>query len=155
MKTHWKTLKNPNYLGSWDLFNENGEAYQITTTITGVKKDMVHDGKGGQDECIVMGLKDYKPMILNSTNLKQVSKKYGNFIEDWNGKSITIGVEKIKAFGEMHDALRILKGLPDLNPKHPIWSKVKEAVDTGKSTIAQVRTKYELSKENETLLCLK
>ena len=148
-------IKEPKLLGSWYLFNDGGESYQITTKITGVKKESVHDGNGGQDECIVMGLDGYKPMILNSTNLKQISKKYGNFIEDWVGNSVTIGVEKIKAFGEMHDALRILNGLPELNTKHPVWSKVKEAIEKKLTTVAKIKTKYNLSNENETLLCSK
>jgi len=42
--------------------------------------------------------------------------------------------------------------LIDLTPEHPNWNKVKEAVTTGAFTIDQVRTKYNLSDENEKLL---
>jgi hypothetical protein len=48
-KTHFKKLRNPDYLGSWDLIDENGTVKNRAFTITGVKKEMVHDGKGGKD----------------------------------------------------------------------------------------------------------
>jgi hypothetical protein len=43
--------------------------------------------------------------------------------------------------------------LIELTPEHPNWLKVKEAVNSGKFTVQQVRSKYELSNDNEILLC--
>ena len=51
MKTHFKKLKNPDYLGSWDLMDQNGNAKNTILTIKEVKTEMVHDGKGGQENC--------------------------------------------------------------------------------------------------------
>lgn len=42
--------------------------------------------------------------------------------------------------------------LIELTPEHPNWEKVSEAVKSGKFTIEQVRTKYQLSDENATKL---
>ena len=42
-KTHYKVLRNPNYIGGWDLIDADK-----TVTITKVTKEMVHDGKGGE-----------------------------------------------------------------------------------------------------------
>jgi hypothetical protein len=42
--------------------------------------------------------------------------------------------------------------LIELNPAHPNWDKVKEAIKSGDFTIEQVRTKYNLSDENATKL---
>jgi hypothetical protein len=42
--------------------------------------------------------------------------------------------------------------LIELNPDHPNWGKVKEAIKSGDFTIEQVRTKYNLSDENATKL---
>ena len=42
--------------------------------------------------------------------------------------------------------------LIELNPDHPNWDKVKEAIKSGDFTIEQVRTKYNLSDENATKL---
>ena len=38
-KTHFKKLRNPNYIGGWDLIDADK-----TVTITKVTKEMVHDG---------------------------------------------------------------------------------------------------------------
>lgn len=42
--------------------------------------------------------------------------------------------------------------LIELTPEHQNWEKVSEAVKSGKFTIEQVRTKYQLSDENATKL---
>jgi len=42
--------------------------------------------------------------------------------------------------------------LIELNPYHPNWDKVKDAIISGDFTIEQVRTKYNLSDENATKL---
>lgn len=108
MKTHFKKLRNPNYLGSWDLMDDDGKIHNRVLKIKDVKKDKVFDGTGQQEECVVMYFEKVKPMVMNATNLKTVSKILGSpFIEDWIGNSIELTVKKIKAFGEFHDALRI------------------------------------------------
>jgi hypothetical protein len=49
-----------------------------------------------------------KPMILNKTNCKIIAKIHDTpYIEQWAGKSILIYAAKVKAFGEMVDALRV------------------------------------------------
>jgi hypothetical protein len=117
MKTHFKKLRNPNYVGSWDLADENGNFNDKVVTITSVAKDMVFDGKGGQEECVVVKFAEVKPMVCNSTNLRAISKNLGSpYIEDWAGKKITLTVQKVKAFGEVHDALRIKKYVEPTKP---------------------------------------
>ena len=152
MKTHFKKLKNPTYLGSWDLADENGKFIDKIVTLVDVKKEMVHDGNGGKEECVTATIKEGKSLILNATNLKTIAKVFdSNFIEDWAGKKIVLTVKKIKAFGEFHDALRVLPQAPkkeELNPTHPSWGAAKEAIKNGKTTIEQIKTKYTISDEN-------
>ena len=45
--------------------------------------------------------------------------------------------------------------LIELTPTHPNWQKVKDAITSEAFTIDQVKSKYQLSNENELLLCLK
>ena len=154
MKTHYKKLKNPNYIGSWDLTDKNGIVSDLVVKITDVKKDMVFDGKGGQDECVVINLENYKPLIANSTNLKTIASLYGNFIEDWQGQSIKLTVKRIKAFGEFHEAIRVVKEKvttlvkPEFTPKSPTWNDAKTALKNGSITLEQLLTKYTISDEN-------
>jgi hypothetical protein len=154
MKTHFKKLRNPDYLGSWDLTDENGNFKNRILTIKEVKKEMVHDGRGGQEDCVTVYFNESKPMIMNSTNLKTIHSTLGTpYIEEWQGKKIEITVQKVKAFGEVHDALRVVKTSLELSPNHPKWNGAKKAIKDGSVTINQVKKQYTISPENEKLLC--
>jgi hypothetical protein len=154
MKTHFKKLRNPDYLGSWDLADANGNFKNRILTIKEVKKEMVHDGKGGKEDCVTVHFTEAKPMIMNSTNLKTIYKSLNSpYIEDWSGKKIEITVEKVKAFGEIHDALRVVKTSLELDPKHPKWNGAKEAIKSGSVTIDAIKKQYTISPENEKILC--
>lgn len=110
MKTHFKKLQNPNYTGSWDLMDKDGNYIEKVVTIEKTMQQTVNNGSGGSEDLPVIHIKGMKPVVLNSTNIKAVARITGsNFIEDWVGKEITLYVQKVKAFGEMHDAIRIKK----------------------------------------------
>lgn len=120
-----KMGKNPNYLGSWDL--EEQPNREITLTIAKiVDEGVVTSGK--EERCTVCYWTDkaFKPMILNVTNKKTIAKLYHTKDTDkLAGKPVVIGIDEVKAFGGVHDALRIRKRIP----------KVAEAVkcaDCGK-----------------------
>jgi hypothetical protein len=103
--THWKKLTNPNYIGAHDL--QPGQELKIT--IESVAQEMVKNMEGKDESCIVAKIKGAKkPMILNKTNCKLIAKVTESpYIEDWAGKSIIIYVAKVRAFGEMVEALRV------------------------------------------------
>ena len=147
--THWKKLQNPLYLGSYD-FQPNEER---TVTVKDVKREMVKGQDGTEEHTIVHFVEDYKPMIMNATNSKMLTKlSESPYVEKWIGTSFKLVVVKIKAFGEFIDALRIksekvVKLLPELVLDSPNFIKVKDAIKSGKATIEQVESKYKLSKE--------
>jgi hypothetical protein len=103
--THWKKLTNPNYIGAYDL--QPGQEVKIT--IKSVAKELVKGSDGKEESCIVAKLEGtQKPMILNKTNCKIIAKLLDTpYIEEWTGRSIIIYPAKVKAFGEMVDALRV------------------------------------------------
>ena len=106
MPTHWKKLTNPNYLGAYAF--EQGE--EKTGTIDYVKSESVMNQDGKSEECIVCHFKekDLKPLILNKTNCKTITKLYNTpYIENWAGKKITMCVKQVKAFGDITDAVRV------------------------------------------------
>lgn len=107
-----KMGKNPNYLGSWDL--EEQPNREITLTIARiVDEPVVTNGK--EETCTVCYWTDrnYKPMILNVTNKKTIAKLYRTKeTEHLAGKAVVIGIDEVKAFGGVHDALRIRKRIP-------------------------------------------
>lgn len=115
MKTNWKKLINPDYLGAYSLDDGNGKYADIVATIQYVKVENVTGPDGKKEDCAVAHFseRDLKPMILNTTNMKMLEKLFhSKYIEDWAGRKIQIGVEAVKAFGDIVDALRIRKFLP-------------------------------------------
>ena len=102
--THWRKLTNPNYIGSEIL--QPGQ--ELKLTIEKVQKEQVKTAEGTQ-ECIVAYFKGgQKGMIINKTNAKIITKILDTpYIEQWAGKSIIIYAAKVRAFGEMVEALRV------------------------------------------------
>lgn len=103
--------KNPNFLGSWDLYDMQGQ--EITVTIKNITdEEVINNGKS--EGCTVAHfVEDVKPMILNLTNKKTLTRLYKTKDSDkLIGKRVTIGYEKVKAFGKISDALRIKNIIP-------------------------------------------
>jgi hypothetical protein len=109
-QTHWKKLYNPDYLGAYSL--DPGK--DMTLTIASVKNEMVTGPDSRKEECIVIRfVEKQKPMIVNATNAKMIQKIYKTpYIEEWAGKKIQLFAEKVKAFGDTVDALRIRPTAP-------------------------------------------
>lgn len=123
-KTHWKQLHNPDYIGAYAL----APGKDMILTIKNVTKEMVMGSDGKKEELMVMYfLEPVKPMIVNSTNAKTIEKLYHSpYIEDWAGRKVQLFSEKVRAFGDVVDALRI-------RPKIPAAEKVStNCTDCGK-----------------------
>lgn len=155
MSTHWKKLTNPDYLGSYDF--APGE--ERIVTVKKVVREMVTGSGGKKEECTVCYFEEnYKPMILNSTNCKSITKLAESpYIEEWQGKSFKIVVSRISAFGETVDALRIkaekvIKAKPILTVGTPNFEACRKAYKADKNQLEKIKAKYEVSKEVEALL---
>ena len=151
MKTHWKKTFNPDYIGAYAL--EPGEERKVK--IKNVVREDVVGQNGKKEECTVAYLDNEKPLILNRTNCKIISKLYGTpYIEDWSGKEVILYATKVDAFGEEVEALRIRQRLPqpdkkpELTPDHPKWNDAKKALADGNVTIGQIKQKFEISESN-------
>lgn len=104
--THWKKLTNPNYIGAHDLQPNQ----KVKIIIDSVSQEKVKGADGKEEMCIVAKIRNTKPLILNKTNCKIITEVLGTpYIEEWSGREITIYSAKVKAFGEMVDAIRILR----------------------------------------------
>ena len=152
MKTHWKKLDNPNYLGAYSLMD--GETKELTLTIEKVAQEEVKTERGGE-LCRVAHFKgNHKPMILNNTNSKIIEKLYGTpYIEDWKDKSIVVYVAKFKAFGDWMEGLRIRETKP--KTKKQLTPLTDDKLDSaikflkGGKTINDLKKFYSFSKELE------
>jgi len=106
--THWKQLTNGEYFGSHDLFESDNQYREIIVTLVTVEKKAVPGADGKKSDCIVATTKETKPIILNKTNCKTITRLLGTpAIEKWAGQQVKIGVDKVKAFGDVTDALRV------------------------------------------------
>ena len=110
-ETHWKRLINPDYLGAYSL--DNGQ--DIVLTIGTVQKEVITGNGGKKEECIVCHWQENeKPMILNRTNCKTITKITGTpYIERWAGHRIQIGADVTTLAGEKVECLRVRSTVPE------------------------------------------
>jgi hypothetical protein len=104
--THWKKLNNPDYLGAYAF--DRGE--EKIATIAAVARETVTgpEGKKSEETVVHFTQKGIKPLILNTTNAKTISRVLGTpYVEEWTGKSIVLTVREVAAFGERVDAVRV------------------------------------------------
>lgn len=110
-ETHWKKLINPDYLGAYSL--DPGK--DVILTIKTVRKSVITGTGGKKEECIVCWWEeDQKPMILNVTNCKTITKLLKTpYIEQWAGHRIQIGADVTTLAGEKVECLRVRPKLPE------------------------------------------
>ena len=150
--THWKRFCNPDYLGAYSLDPDK----DIVATIDVVTRENVMGEGGRQEECTVARFKerDIKPMVLNKTNCKTITKVYGTpFIENWAGKPIQIYATTTKLKGEQVECLRIRPQepkltKPELKPGHEKWAGAVKSYAQGDIGIEGIRKHFTLSEEN-------
>lgn len=156
-KIHWKKVFNSDYLGSCDL--EDGKDLKAVIKFVEVKKVKNTDGKEQERNVAFFTDDKMKPMILNVTNCKVVKKfAKSSYINDWRNIPVQIYVkDDIKAFGDVTEGLRIRDiqpkiTKPELTPSmEQAWRGAIEFLK-GEGTIPKIKSKYELSPENEELL---
>ena len=115
---HWKKLTNPDYIGAYSFLP--GEKKILT--IDYVKQEMVCGADGKKEQCIIAHLIGEKPLVLCRTNCKAITEIAGTpNIMKWKGVKIAAEVKKVKAFGEIVEAVRISNKPPAGNdePKIP------------------------------------
>lgn len=116
---HWKVYRNPSYLGSFDF--QPGERKTLTADYARQESVTGEDGK--KQDCLVLHFmeRDVLPLILNATNAKVLSSlAHSPYIEQWHGVRMTLATEKVKAFGEITDAVRIQKTAPAPSATAPV-----------------------------------
>jgi hypothetical protein len=107
--THWKQNFDYKYTGAYEL--QPGE--EKTVTIQRLTHEEVANTEGKKQKCFVAYFSESsKPMVLNKTNCKTIEKLYGPDFEQWPNKKITIFAARVKAFGDVVDALRIRPTVP-------------------------------------------
>lgn len=105
-RTHWKQLQNNDWIGAYAL--QDGQ--DLTLTIDKAMQEQVTGNNGKREMCLTVHWleRDYKPMIVNRTNAKTITKVTGSpYIEDWHGKQITLYVDTTRLGSDIVECLRI------------------------------------------------
>ena len=127
MERKYKNYKsfNSNYIGGW-TFADGDKVF----TIKDVHEQEVKSERGGEERICVYFEETEKPMVLNSTNNDTITEVIGSpMFDDWIGKKILIGTEKVRAFGDVWDAVRVRHEKPTPKKKgEPATEAQKERI---------------------------
>lgn len=146
-RTHWKKLTDTEYFGAYEIMSAGKD---IVLTIKNVTEEMIVCSDGKKEKRVVATFfEEYKPMILNVTNLKTIEKdlKYGPFIEEWTGRQIQVYTTKIKAFGSIVDTFRIRPTVPKKNGVYCIecGKEITQTKDKSGNMLSAVKVSEKLN----------
>lgn len=135
------------FLGGWSF--ADGDK---TLTIKSIdKQDMYDMETGGKKTGITLRFEEEDlPMVMNITNASTIAEVLGtNIVEDWVGKQIVVGTSKVKAFGKVHDAIRVRNE----KPVAIVCEVCDQAVTPGAGKTAAELADYSKSKTGK-IMCL-
>lgn len=96
---------NSQYIGGWTFADGDKIMTIKDVQVRNVKNEK---NQSGEDKMCIIFEETDKPMVLNSTNNDTITKVLGSSLfDDWIGKQILIGTEKVRAFGDVWDAVRV------------------------------------------------
>lgn len=99
------------FLGGWSF--EDGDK---TLTIKSYGEEQMFDkDSGGKKKGLCVRFRELElPMVLNVTNAETISRVVGSDrMDDWIGRKIIVGQEKVRAFGKETYAIRVRNRKPD------------------------------------------
>jgi hypothetical protein len=84
----------------------------LVLTIQRVLQGEMASSRGTEEKVIVQFRETDKALILNKTNAAAIWQLYGRKTADWIGKRIALYCEPTRAFGKMHNAIRVRHTVP-------------------------------------------
>lgn len=108
---HWREMMSSDKLYAADLDGQE-RIVTITRVVQGEYPD--HENPNKKLKKPDVFFREFsKPLGLNSTNARAISKLLGSpKTENWIGRQITLYPTETKAFGEMHECIRVKNRLP-------------------------------------------
>lgn len=93
-----------NYLGGWSF----ADGDQILTIKDVYEQEVRSKDSGTETKLTVIYEETDLPMVLNRTNADMIARVTGtSYTGDWIGKKIKVGSSKVRAFGDVFDAIRV------------------------------------------------
>ena len=116
-KTHYRKVFKSDHLSSYDLEDFTEEGRPLDFTIKHVQQEINVKVAGKKISAnIAYFVEPIKPLVLNATNSKIISKMVGsNFVQDWNDLPIELYIQKGISFGkETVQGIRIKEEKPKI-----------------------------------------
>lgn len=109
-KTHWKTYMDRDFLGACDLVGRG----DVTVTIASHQQgEIAKAGTSKKERKGVITFKGSpKKWVVSTTNGKIIEGLYGEFVEDWIGKRITLYLTDTKMSGKPCKGVRVRPRIP-------------------------------------------
>ena len=118
--THFKQLKDGEYLGAWDL-PEDGSTIKVTISLV-QQEELFNTGSNKKEWKPVVRFKNAKKaVVLNQTNMDAIASHHGTNPQKWGGKEI-----------ELYRAMTKVKGTPTECIRVKAKSKSERAVESVK-----------------------
>jgi hypothetical protein len=108
MATHWKSMTDREYIFAFDL---NGKDAVVTIDRV-VAGELVSAGGRKTKKPVVYFRGKTKGLALNSTNAKIIAALFGNYVEQWSGKSITLYPTTTTMGSEVVECIRVRPAAP-------------------------------------------
>lgn len=87
---HYAKMFDNEFVGAWDLTDDEDRPIDKTVTIDRVEKKKVKGPRGEQTKPVLYFAGTAKGMICNVTNARTIAGMYGNDVNGWAGKRITL-----------------------------------------------------------------
>lgn len=113
------------YVAAADL---NGKTVTLTIKTVTMEEMITHDNKKA-NKPVVWFEKATKGFVLNLTNAKIIAHLYGDDTDLWTGSRISIYHTRVKAFGQMQDAIRVREEVPATAKPVATAPQVEERTD--------------------------
>jgi hypothetical protein len=124
--TDFRSMYDSNYLYSFDL-----KGRDVTVTIASVQGAKLRGADGKEQRKLVLFFKESKDKrglaVPKSAVGKVIAGMYGNDIEDWVGKRVTLFPTQCEAFGKTVDCIRVRPKVPDKAKPAGQFAEVAEA----------------------------
>lgn len=100
-----------------------------------MEKMSAGEGRPEEQKPVLYFAKATKGLVLNRTNAMTIAAAYGPETDAWAGKWVTLYATRVKAFGAMHDAIRVKTGGGPSKPTPPVeehpLDDLEDVVDDG------------------------
>jgi hypothetical protein len=87
---HYAKMFDSEYIGAWDLTDDDDKPKDIHVTIDKVEKRVLKSRRGEESKPVLWFRGAKKAMVCNKTNARTIANMHGNDVADWAGKRITL-----------------------------------------------------------------